>query len=104
MYKPGQYQYQMGYTLPEFTRSLQGGFSAETSPWRSTRLSALQWQIDHREANFKIQINLQPLEPRKIALLSLPVLQVDFKPLIDDAALEKMFFQTFFQYFHKGGG
>jgi hypothetical protein len=42
--------------------------------------------------------------PRKLGLIVLPVLQVQFQLLDTAADLEVKFFERFHQYFHKGGG
>ncbi len=104
MYKPGQYSYQMGYTLPEFSRALHAGFTAATSAWECQDISSSEWLLCQRHGPFRMRIAVLAQPPRKLGLLTLPVLLVTFSPVTDDGASEKIFFESFFKYFHKGGG
>lgn len=98
-------EYQMGYTEPEFERTLKGRFTGESSAYNCTDIGELQWQITQSdEPSFDVVINIQQGPDRKIAMLTLPVLHVTFtakntaKPLLD------AFLDRFFKYFQKGGG
>lgn len=104
MFRAGQYRYQMGYTLQEFSRVLSGNFTREPSPWQLLPVAQNQWVVAHRNQSFSIKISAQTLPSRRIGLLELPVLQVDFQAGLDDASLEQQFFDSFSGYFHKGGG
>ena len=94
----------MGYTLPEFEKTLGGQLTRAPMPWRLEKLGNETWQIDHVENSFSIQIKVRALPPRRLALLELPVLEVNFRPLIDEQAAERVFFDSFFKHFQKGGG
>ena len=104
MYLPGRYQYQMGYTLPEFARTLGGHLTSAPLPWRLEILGERRWKISHIEKPFDMQIDAEVLQPRRIALLELPVLKVIFTPLDCNAETEAKFFDNFFKHFQKGGG
>ena len=104
MYLPGQYQYQMGYTEAEFDRALHAGFTSAATSWRCHAWARRQWLITDETSDLQMQINIQPLAPRQLGLLQLPVLQVSFVCLQGDADSEQRFFSSFFKYFHKGGG
>ena len=53
---------------------------------------------------FPIEVSIVVGEPRKIAMLTMPVLHTtfDFKQISETQ--ENEFIKTFFKYFHKGGG
>ncbi len=91
----------MGYTPKEFARTLTGSFSTQT-PFSVHAIDTNHWQVDLDSAQIAIQI--KPLPPRIIAMLSLPVLQVRFTFSKMPKAQQEEFFRRFFQYFHKGGG
>lgn len=105
MYSPGQYEYQMGYTLTEFSRTVLGDFTRKSAQFECTQISANKWQVVSADGTFSVSITAQQKSPRTIALLQLPVLQVKFiVQFNDDRQVERQFFERFFKYFHKGGG
>lgn len=95
---------EMGYTPQEFARALFGNFTGETSPYRAQALDNSSWRVNHHDDSLSIDISIQAQAPRKLALLELPVLQVEFAIMTGDAQSQDDFFEKFFKYFHKGGG
>lgn len=92
---------EMGCTMTEFARWLPG----------ATRDAPLTSTIDgdglcHRLAvgGGSVEIDLQPLPPRRIALLALPVLRVTFRFIDLDAAERTVFLTHFDHYTRRGGG
>jgi hypothetical protein len=51
-----------------------------------------------------IEIRITVAEPRKIAMLTLPVLATEFSFITATESQQNDFLKTFFKYFHKGGG
>ena len=94
----------MGYRADEFGRVLQGSFSGEKSPYQCQTIGAYHWRISQTDAAFEVDVRIAEKPPRQIALLALPVLQVEFQLRQTDALLQEQFFSRFFKYFHKGGG
>ena len=95
---------EMGYTESEFRKTLIGQFTQNTS-YTYTEFSKNHWLIYIEEKNEKV-INTQISQalPRKIEMLVLPVLDVYFEFNQISAVEQKDFMNTFFRYFHKGGG
>lgn len=93
----------MGYTPKEFKKVLLGQFSTHT-PYLISEVAENEWQLSHTKDECVTHITINVGEPRKIALLSLPVLhtQFDFKHAND--IQQQDFMRLFFKYFHKGGG
>ena len=95
--------FQMGYTPAEFKKTLLGQFSLKT-PYVSKEESSYHWLISSDEGDFLAKVMLKEMPLRKIAMLSLPVLQVHFQFNKASDHQQKQFLSTFFKYFHKGGG
>lgn len=98
--------YEMGYTPGEFAKTLLGQFSSNT-PYEISAVEESSWSIvDNSSAinPVKIEVKIAIGAPRKIALLTLPVLNTEFTFLQSSEEQEKEFIKTFFKYFHKGGG
>lgn len=94
----------MGYTESEFRKTLTGQFTQNTS-YTCMKLSKNHWLIYIEEKNKKvINIQISQALPRKIAMLELPVLDVCFEFNQISTVEQENFMNTFFQYFHKGGG
>lgn len=92
---------EMGCTMAEFARWLPG----------ATREAPVRSEVDgegmrHRldVASGAVEIDLQPLPPRRIALLCLPVLRVTFRFIDLDAAQRSVFLTHFDHYTRRGGG
>lgn len=96
--------YEMGYGADEFGTELQGRFIGEKSGYCCDTIARHQWQIKQNDAVFEIEVKVTEMPPRKIALFSLPVLQVEFSIKTSQTDLQQAFFARFFKYFHKGGG
>jgi hypothetical protein len=96
-------EYEMGYAADEFGNVLRGPFSGEKSSFDCVEIKRHHWSIEH-PGDFNLEIQVVEKPPRKIALFSLPVLQVIFSFSDTDASLRENFFHRFHQYFHKGGG
>jgi len=97
-------EYEMGYGADEFGNVLTGQFSGVDSGYRCQVLSKHHWQINGNENDLKVVIKVKEMPPRKIALFSLPVLQVQFNIEKSNPEDQGLFFKRFFKYFHKGGG
>ena len=96
--------YDMGYRAQEFADVLCGPFSGNQSPFRVEVQGKQSWRVSHIDSSFEMQINVQTKPDRKLGLMSLPVLAVDFDCTRDEADAGELFFHRFHQYFHKGGG
>ena len=101
---PTEFVYDMGYTQLEFAKVLNGGFTAETSPYRCQPLSPDSWLVTDHQGSLKVSIQLKPLPPRVLGSIALPVLKVKFFLTEDTQNQSAQFFEKFFKYFHKGGG
>ena len=97
-------EYEMGYGADEFGHVLNGPFSGSDSDYDCLTLNPHHWQISDRNSDLKVIIKVTEMPPRKIAIYSLPVLQVCFE--MDKSIPESQgnFFKRFFKYFQKGGG
>jgi len=100
----GMIEYEMGYGADEFGNVLQGPFSGEKSSYQCEMLSIHHWCICQIDSDFRIEIQVQEMPPRKLGLFVLPVLKVQFHLSNLDAESKTHFFHRFHQYFHKGGG
>lgn len=96
--------YEMGYGADEFGNVLQGQFTGEKSVYCCETVARHHWRIKQNDAVFQIEVKVTEMPPRKIALFSLPVLQVEFNIETNQTDLQQAFFSRFFKYFHKGGG
>lgn len=105
MYRPGKYDYEMGYTLAEFSKALLGDFTQKSAKFTCTQMNKNSWQVVSNDGVFSVMITAQQAAPRTVALLQLPVLKVKFTLQANkDSKLEQQFFARFSKYFHKGGG
>lgn len=95
--------YDMGYTPHEFSKTLLGGFSDERSPYRVSAVGQFEWRISDEEG-LLVGLSIAPKPARKLGLLELPVLSVNFQIIEDKNQVKSKFFDKFFKYFHKGGG
>ncbi len=93
----------MGYTPPEFKKALLGQFNSNT-PYVITEIGSDSWSIENSSESIAIEVSIAVGKPRKIAMLTLPVLNTDFAFKKITEAQQKEFMKTFFKYFHKGGG
>ncbi len=93
----------MGYTIAEFGRVLQGNFSGSDSPYDVEQIAADHWRV-FNQSNLSVTISLVQKPPRQLGLLNLPVLGVSFTITSGDDEQEQAFYDRFFKYFHKGGG
>ncbi len=104
MYKSS---YEMGYTPLEFKKALLGQFNSNTA-YTITNIESVagveSWSIEDQAESISIEVSIVVGPPRKIALLTLPVLNTDFTFKQITEAQQKEFMRTFFKYFHKGGG
>lgn len=90
--------------MEEFSRVLHGDFTGKNSHYRVKDLSHTRWLITHTTTGVNIYINVNPLPPRELGLLKLPVLSVEFSGPDTLSSDGEQFFDKFFKYFHKGGG
>ena len=99
----GTRSYEMGYTVPEFKKALLGQFNSNTS-YVISEIATDSWSIVDARENISIEVSIAVGPPRKIAMLTMPVLNTDFdfKQITETQHTE--FMKTFFKYFHKGGG
>ena len=97
-------RYDMGYRAEEFADVLCGPFSGNQSPFKVESQGRQRWRVTHVETPFDMQITLETKPDRKLGLMSLPVLSVDFACSHDENGAGELFFHRFHQYFHKGGG
>ena len=92
---------EMGCTLAEFSRWLPG--ATRNAPLVSAPDGSgmrLQLQVE----SGTVEIDLQPQPPRRIALLTLPVLLVTFRFLELEQAQRLRFLTYFDHYTRRGGG
>ena len=97
-------KYDMGYRAQEFADVLCGPFSGNESPFRVEAQGRQAWRVSHIDSAFEMQISVETKPDRKLGLMSLPVLAVDFDCKHDESDAGELFFHRFHQYFHKGGG
>ena len=97
-------EFEMGYGADEFGSVLRGPFSGEKSPYRCESIAKHHWRISQLDAPPLLEIQVMEMPPRRLGLLALPVLQVQFLLQDTDAELKNKFFDRFHKYFHKGGG
>ena len=94
----------MGYTIAEFSKTLHGQFINDEATYRCEDISLTHWEISI-SGTPAVTIKIAEAPPRKIAMLSLPVLDVQFE---FESSLylkeQEQFLKRFFKYFHKGGG
>lgn len=93
---------EMGYTCKEFTKSLQGQFTSQTD-FRIHQLAENHWQIQF-DQEATVDLKIHPAAPRKIGMLTLPVIKASFQFSHTKDHQQTQFFSTFSKYFHKGGG
>ena len=97
-------EYEMGYTADEFGKVVQGSFTGERTDFNCSEISRHHWRVTLTSDDFSVVIEVKQAPPRKIALFSLPVLNVRFEFEQAAAEIREKFFHRFHQYFHKGGG
>lgn len=95
--------FEMGYTPIEFKKTLQGQFTTHTQ-YSYKELTPAHWLISMEEENMTVDIQIKEAPPRKIAMLTLPVLNTNFQFNDASESQQEVFLKTFFKYFHKGGG
>ena len=98
-----KHDYEMGYTVPEFKKALLGQFNSNTS-FTITDLGSDSWCIEDPSQSITLEVNIAIGSPRKIAMLTIPVLNTEFTFKHITESQKKAFMKTFFKYFHKGGG
>lgn len=108
--------FEMGYTASEFKKTLQGQFIQNTSfsceeinskHWLITipsAVSAEQGAVSAEQEAATVSIKIAQAPLRKIAMLSLPVLNTSFEFKNTSTTQASDFMKVFFRYFHKGGG
>ena len=97
--------YEMGYTPLEFKKALLGQFNSNTPYTISAFGSGSDsWSIENKSESVAIEVTIAVGPPRKIAMLTLPVLNTEFTFKQISESQQKEFMKTFFKYFHKGGG
>ncbi len=99
---------EMGYTEAEFRKTLLGQFIQNTE-FSAMPLNQNEWRIsitkpEEQIKNATVNIKIEQAESRKIAMLELPVLNVDFEFSHLSIPQISNFMTIFFRYFHKGGG
>jgi hypothetical protein len=94
---PAQFDREMGCTVQEWLGWLPEAIG--NMPWQKTRTSA-HVQL---EAG-KLDITWQPGEPRRIALISMPRLHVQFRFEGLDDVRRYAFMKRFDLYMQRGGG
>ncbi len=103
-----EFHFEMGYTVTEFTRVLEGKLTGANSAFTCEKVQQNHWLINlsdvQKSSALAIEIFIRQLQPRKMALIEIPVLQVNFKVLSSIHEQKDIFFDKFFKYFHKGGG
>ncbi|GAA0407216.1 hypothetical protein GCM10009133_14790 [Cocleimonas flava] len=97
-------QYEMAFSVPEFTKTLRGQFITEEDNFLCNDVSATQWTINTKDGLLDVSIDIEQAPPRVIAMLSLPVLNVGFSFRETSEEQQAKFLKRFFKYFHKGGG
>ncbi len=95
--------FEMGYTPAEFEKTLTGQFNSNTS-YQVKQISDNHWSLSHANESLAVEIKIAPAEPRKIAMLTLPVLDTEFLFINTRESQQQELLKTFFKYFHKGGG
>ncbi len=95
--------YEMGYTPLEFRKALLGQFVSNTN-FSIKEIGTDSWSIEDIDESIYVEVSIVVGIPRKIALLTLPVLNTEFIFKQITEIQEKEFMKTFFKYFHKGGG
>ena len=94
----------MAFSVAEFAKTLRGQFTTEEDSYLCNDLSATQWKIYIEDGLLDVSIDIQQAPPRVIAMLSLPVLNVNFGFKDTNEEQQAKFLKRFFKYFHKGGG
>jgi len=96
---------EMGYTISEFSNTLQGQFIQNTS-FSLKQINTTEWivSIANISKTSSVKIKIAQAEPRKIAMLTLPVLDTRFAFENTSQIQQSDFMKIFFRYFHKGGG
>lgn len=92
---------EMGCTLTDFARWLPGATR------HAPVITAADGEVVHHRISVgggTVEIDLQPLPPRRIALFCLPVLQVTFRFGDLDQAARADFLTHFDHYTRRGGG
>lgn len=102
--QPCDKSYEMGYTPNEFSKTLHGQFVQNQTDFKLVDNNQNHWQIIFPKNQAIVDIKISESTPRKIALLSLPVLEVCFCFSGINAQEQALFLKRFFKYFHKGGG
>ncbi len=97
-------QLEMGYSLAEFRRTLEGGFSAPQSGFVVTRCGTGRWHLTIADHPLTVEISATPAPPRRLGAMTLPVLEVSLLFTSGDKAGRQRFFDRFWRHFHKGGG
>ena len=95
--------FEMGYTPAEFEKALLGQFNSNTS-YQVKQLAHNHWSLSHAKETLTVEVKIAPAEPRKIAMLMLPVLETEFSFIDASESQQQELLKTFFKYFHKGGG
>lgn len=89
----------MGYRPDEFEHTLNRAFA--NAPARRIEEGHWHWR-DH--SGVDVRIVTRPLPDRRIALLTLPRLEVDLDLQAERESAIDAFIKRFQQHFHKGGG
>lgn len=97
-------EYEMGYSADEFGDVLTKSFDGADSGYACLLVTQHHWQIQQLNSGFRVHVQIKQKSPRKLGLLNLPILQVNFRLVQSDSIMQAVFFKRFFQYFHKGGG
>ena len=97
------FEYEMGYAADEFGAVLNGPFSGDKSDYHCEAISSHYWRLEQSDL-FELNIRVTEKPARKLGLISLSVLRVEFVLLKASPELQDRFFIRFFKYFHKGGG
>jgi len=94
----------MGYSLEEFSRTLNGGFAAPQSGFFVTNHHAGRWTVTIPAHQLAVEITATPAAYRQLGAMMLPVLEVILRFTPDDENGRRHFLDRFWRYFHKGGG
>ncbi len=94
----------MAFSIPEFTKTLNGQFVTDEGSYHCNTLSDTQWNIYTEDDVLNVSIDIEQAPPRVIAMLRLPVLNVVFGFKNTTEEQQAKFLKRFFKYFHKGGG
>ena len=94
----------MAFSVAEFAKTLRGQFTTEEDSYVCNDLSVTQWNIYTEDELLNVSIDIEDAPPRVIAMLSLPVLNVNFAFKETSEEQQAKFLKRFFKYFHKGGG